>query len=462
MDFAMNFNNWYQDEVQAAYWCGMQTTIHATINFFRCPRDACNELVTLALVHITDNLKHDSFLSRAAQSLTFKYLAKIGIPLDLIIQFCNNCASQYNSRWPFAELARIALPIIRVYFGEKHGKSHADALFGRLKAWMTYNIRSRHFIIKNAHDFFHFCRDHYQTPVQHNCCQHYPVEFEFIRPCNVRRSQDCDLDKPVDGTHNIYSVRNTPQPLQLKVRNIPCLCPPCISENGQCHNFAHADPWRSVDLIPQKGASMKKYEKRKRPDIGCRPQLQDQAIAEEIDENSDDELPDITFEEIPKSKTPNEKNNRKTVTENITETLLDNGKDVNNKVNIWIPIAEEIKESDFITPSSTPTECIEIERELIDLCEESSEEFRLACDNVLMSNVNSQPVTESQSSLQLQDEEIPDEVYWQSILTAMESCQDYDQLVKLVHDLNEKGLRPLAACQTGTYDANVDRINQVA
>ena len=37
MDFAMNYNNWYQDEVQSAYWTSTQTTIHATMNFFKCP-----------------------------------------------------------------------------------------------------------------------------------------------------------------------------------------------------------------------------------------------------------------------------------------------------------------------------------------------------------------------------------------------------------------------------------------
>ena len=33
MDFTMNFNNWYQDEVQSAYWCGTQTTIQGTVIF---------------------------------------------------------------------------------------------------------------------------------------------------------------------------------------------------------------------------------------------------------------------------------------------------------------------------------------------------------------------------------------------------------------------------------------------
>ena len=200
MDFAMNFNNRYQDEVQAAYWNGTQTTIHGTVNFFLCNRPGCNQIVTLALVHISDDLKHDSFLSRAAQNLAFQYLVDAGIPLELIIQFCDNCAAQYKSRRPFAELARCILTIIRVYFGEKHGKSHADALFGRLKAWMSYKIKARHFVVANAFDFYKYCRDHYQTP-KLDCCQHYRVEFQFIRPCDVRRHQDCTLEDAVEKTH---------------------------------------------------------------------------------------------------------------------------------------------------------------------------------------------------------------------------------------------------------------------
>ena len=146
------------------YWCGTQTTIHGTVNFFPCPRQNCKEIVTLSLVHITDDLKHDSFLSRAVQNLTFKHLVNFGILLDLIIQFCDNCVAQYKSCRPFAELARLSLNIISIYLGEKHGKSHADALFGHLKAWMTYNIRNRHFVVRNAQDFFKFCRE-YNRPL---------------------------------------------------------------------------------------------------------------------------------------------------------------------------------------------------------------------------------------------------------------------------------------------------------
>ena len=173
MDFAMNFANCYQDEIQSAYYGGSQTTLHGTVNFFRCQTENCNEVITLALVHVSDDLKHDSFLSHAAMNLTFKYLVEIGIPLDIVIQFCDNCVAQYKSRHPFVEISRCALQLIRVYFGEKHGKSHVDGLFGCIKAWMSYKIKARHFVVTSAFDFYKFCREFYKTPVLQGCCQHY-------------------------------------------------------------------------------------------------------------------------------------------------------------------------------------------------------------------------------------------------------------------------------------------------
>ena len=322
MDFAMNFRNWYQDEVQSAYWTGTQMTIHATINFFRCTRSNCNEIVTLALVHLTDDNDHDSFLSRVAQNMTFQYLVNAGVPLDLSIQFCDNCASQYKSRRPFAELARCALAIICVYFGEKHGKSHADALFGRLKSWMSYHIKTRNVIVKNAYDFFTYCKDHFQTPYLPDTCQHYRVEFEYIRPSNVRRSQDCDLDRHVPHTQNDYSVRNTPQPLELKFRQVPCLCPSCISEQGECMNKEHADSWKLVKLKPKRGDSKLKHQKRKRPDchlVNLQVHHSQDADAEESDS---DDLPDIQLPQNMINALMKKKANKK-VTDHVTDTVTE-------------------------------------------------------------------------------------------------------------------------------------------
>ena len=124
-DFAMNFQNMYQDEVQSAYWEGSQTATHAIINYFQCPVAGCTNLVTLVNVQIMDDLRHDSFVAHAGHDAVFQYLTQLGIPMEMIIQFCDNCSSQHKSRRPFC-----SLNLIRVYFGEKHGKSHCDGFFG--------------------------------------------------------------------------------------------------------------------------------------------------------------------------------------------------------------------------------------------------------------------------------------------------------------------------------------------
>ena len=114
-DFEMNFHNMIQDEVQSAYWNSTQTAIHATLNYFLCPVSECSEVVTLALVHITDDLQHNSFVARAAHDHCFKYLVNLGLPLDTckILQLSDNCSSQYKSRRPFMELAHSPLNIIQ-------------------------------------------------------------------------------------------------------------------------------------------------------------------------------------------------------------------------------------------------------------------------------------------------------------------------------------------------------------
>ena len=39
-----------------------------------------------------------------------------------------------------------------------------------------------------------------------------------------------------------------------------------------------------------------------------------------------------------------------------------------------------------------------------------------------------------------EDESIPDEIYWHSILTAFENCHDFQELTNLVKHLHGKGL----------------------
>ena len=214
------------------------------------------------IVQIFD-LHRDSFVARAGHDAAFKHLVQLGIPIELIMQFSDNCSSQYKSCRPFAELVHCSIPIIRVYFSENHGKSRCDGFFGRLKSWITYRIKARHVIINDTNDFFRYCKAEYETAeVDPSCCQHYKVAFQYLRLSDICRHQDCDLDKAVPGTRNIYSVRNTPHPLKLKVCNVPCLCKQCLLNNGDiCKNLHYANAWREVNLIPVKGQSKCKHMK---------------------------------------------------------------------------------------------------------------------------------------------------------------------------------------------------------
>ena len=213
-------------------------------------------------------MQHDSFVARAAHDATFKYLVEAGITLNYIVQFCDNCGHKYKSKRPFAELARHPLKITRVYFGENHGKSQCDGFFGRLKDWMIKRIKARHVNVENAEHFYRYCDENYpHKPRNDGSCQHYQVVFQHLRPGDIRRHHDCSLEKGVPGTRKIFNVRNTPEPLKLQVRNIPCICPACIEDGqkGGCGNPHYVDEWREVPLEPVRGDNLKKHQKRPDP-----------------------------------------------------------------------------------------------------------------------------------------------------------------------------------------------------
>ena len=401
------------------------------------------------------------------------------MPLHLIVQFCDNCAAQYKSRHPFSELARSFLKIIRVYFGEKHGKSHADALFGRLKAFMAYKIKARHFVVTDAYEFFKYCREYYQTP-KLDTCQHYRVEFQFIHHSDVRRHHDCDLDQHVPNTHHLYSVRNTPEPLKLKLRLVPCLCPPCIHDDGsECLNADYTDAWKMVYLIPTKGSNKRKYQKRKCADAEIRPTKQTSESVPVVindEDSSDDELPEISFDAEPFKKwkekkqiAENETNLQECVTDTVTDTVTDSVTDQETK-NIksnaeenrkscektctWKNVEEPITAADFVTSSESTSDSIN-DIEVIGICEQRSKEFQMCAENALLVS------HENISVCELIRNDVPDSIYWHSILTSLESCNTFEQLQKLANELKEQ-IPPLPPCLQSTYNPEEDDIDFVA
>ena len=93
-----------------------------------------------------------------------------------------------------------------------------------------------------------------------------------------------------------------PEPLKLKVWNIPCLCNGCIEETGQCENNSYSDPWQEVELVPIKGQSRMKHRKCKHPmqSVTVTGTAQTQAKTNDDDGSGDENLPDICLDDDPK------------------------------------------------------------------------------------------------------------------------------------------------------------------
>ena len=449
-DFSMNFRNFHQLEVQSAFFNGTQTGIHCVITHLLCLTPDCKKLLTIVFAQITADLEHDSFVARAGHEAAFRYLAENNIPFDLVMQFCDNCGSQYKSRRPFAEMARSSVKLIRTYFGESHGKGECDGFFGRLKQWMTTHVKSQKVILNSAHDFFIHCRDKFpRKSQQEGQCEHYKVVFQYLTPSEIRRHQDCNLEKAVEGMQSFYSVRNTPEPLKLKVRQVPCLCKACIKEDGSpCENASYADEWKEVDLIPVKGDNKKKHMKKKHPRdciYACRSTDQQQTGDQVADDNEENFLPDLPTEISPEPQREAE-----------AENEYDEENDDISFIDLTSREKVEIRES-------------EVDGIIVDMtgvdpsgCNKSFDEN----DDIPDITFNAKSRRQRTMKVCKPHEEcnlfIPDRVLWESTLATFELCLDFLQLAERGQEIHSNLPRIREISQELSFKPGYDRIDRIA
>ena len=241
------------------------------------------------------------------------------------------------------------------------------------------------------------------------------MKFQFVRASDIRRHHDCDLDNAVEGTCNIYSVHNTAEPLKLKVRNVICLCRQCILDGDEeCLNSAFTDVWHEVKLKPVKGESEHKHQKKKDPREMCR------TIEVEHDNDSDDEhLPDIVIE--------NEEGPEET-------TVVDSGVRSSNADELFIDLTEGVEGSQ-------------------DNLFKNVEEVDIITAEHMQDSVTLDFQTE---------DDIPDQMYWESVLSSIERCTDYNEMLTVIKSLQET-LKPLRKRNINVYfDQEKDYVNATA
>ena len=182
-------------------------------------------------------------------------------------------------------------------------------------------------------------------------------------------------------------TRNTED---LKVRTVPCLCQGCINDDGQeCANSNYTEPWREVDLIPVKGESKRKHAKRKLP----KPSRMQQKNGEkqDVDEDHEDDA------------SPETEHNEQPVPDDVVENPAD--------LTVGPQLREESGTELFI--DLTGGKNVEDEVQAADnLMKE---------DNVIIgSDHNDHAIL---PEIGVNDEEIPDRIYWESLLASLENCE---------------------------------------
>ena len=170
----------------------------------------------------------------------------------------------------------------------------------------------------------------------------------------------------------------------------------------------------------------------------------------------------IVFHEVPEntskrninkktdgSESKSEKRNKLSTDKSVTDTVTDTETDTTGSAkngNIqcsWVNHDEEIASEDFLLSKESDVESnISPEVEILDICSRNSKEFAMYSNNAVPqeSEVTNESELMGLTEMLNSKGNVPEEVLWPSILSALESCTDYDQLLKTV--LNIKGRIP--------------------
>ena len=160
LNFAQNYMNIYQDEPKECHWDHSQTVLHPIINHRHCAVDG--KLIVEEHVIVSNDLNHDKHAVKAFEKVSMKELEKSGFKPSHVLQFCDNCSSQYKSKGPFQHIANTDIPTIQSYFGPNHGKGPSDSATGRVKSAIVRARNARLCALKNAQEVFEFLHHKFQ------------------------------------------------------------------------------------------------------------------------------------------------------------------------------------------------------------------------------------------------------------------------------------------------------------
>ena len=250
LDFAQNYMNKYQDEPKECHWDHAQTVIHPIINHRRCPHDG--KLIVEEHIIISDDLNHDKYAVQAFEDASLKELETTGFVPLFILQFCDNCSSQYKSKGPFEFVSTSVTPKIRSYFGPNHGKGPSDSATGRIKCAIVTARNARVSDLKNPKEVYEFLTEKLKVWEQNRIrkskgkCIHFFQKAIFVT--DIDRTEKLSAVS-TSGSKSFSTVRSTGTPFIVEARNVACLCPNCLfGDVYECPNKHYSGSWVRYNL----------------------------------------------------------------------------------------------------------------------------------------------------------------------------------------------------------------------
>ena len=247
-DYAQNYLCKHQHEIQALHWSHAQVTLHPTCVSYRCPVVGCNNLVLHEVVHITSDLKHDAHLVKKFTQETLQVLKKRGVNIRKIIEFTDQAPSQYKNKSAFRYQTESNIPIMKNFFGVRHGKGPCDACTGRIKFTISALVKAGTVVINSAETLYEAAKKHIKCewPKRNECC-HYLVTFVLVPKLSTR--PNTNTWKGIkDSRDEVHSVLNRNDGLKVNFRKIICLCPGCLHGSGPCENSKYTDAWQGFNM----------------------------------------------------------------------------------------------------------------------------------------------------------------------------------------------------------------------
>ena len=244
LDFSQNYINVYQDEPQSVHWDHSMTVIHPIVNYYKTED---GKKITEEHIMLSDDLLHDKFAVRAFEKTTMDHLRAKGIVPKQIIQFCDNCVGQYESKGPFQLISESNFPTVWLFFGARHRKGPADGVVGRIKAAARRAVKSRKAIIGNAEEFTNFCKEKFEKKTfKPEGEQHFIQEFFYVT--NINRHKKIEAVTTAH-TKSFFSICSTGNFCVIEAREVSCICEGCMFGDGQeCPNQAYVSSRKAFNL----------------------------------------------------------------------------------------------------------------------------------------------------------------------------------------------------------------------